>query len=106
MADLQKPFLAPEKSKKNAEEENPLADAPRGSFDPNIPQPLRAGRILKETGNPYSFQIDGLKINLEFSDSAPTLQDLFSSFLIRKKAGCSYMEKGGGFYDAEISGCP
>ena len=52
-----------------------------------VPQELRAGYILKTTGNPYCFRVGDLGVKLEFLDSAPSLQDALSDFFQRKKSG-------------------
>ena len=64
-----------------------LVDVSGMSFDPSVPQELRAGYILKTTSNPYCFRVGDLGVKLEFLDSAPSLQDALSDFFQRKKSG-------------------
>ena len=64
-----------------------LVDVSGAAFDNSIPHKQRAAQILRITGNPYCFRVGDLCVKLEFLDSAPPLQDAFSSFLQRKKSG-------------------
>ncbi len=64
-----------------------LIDVSGTTFDNNIPRKQRAAQVLQMTGNPYCFRVGELCVKLEFLDSAPPLQDTFSSFLQRKKSG-------------------
>lgn len=64
-----------------------LVDVSGLALDPGVPQELRAGYLLKETGNPYCFRVGDLGVKLEFLDSAPSLRDVLSSFAQRKKSG-------------------
>ena len=64
-----------------------LVDVSGLALDPGVPQELRAGYILKATGNPYCFRVGDLGVKLEFLDSAPSLKDALSDFFQRKKSG-------------------
>ena len=64
-----------------------LIDVSGMPLDPSVPRKLRAGYILKTTGNPYCFRVGDLGVKLEFLDSAPSLQDALSDFFQRKKSG-------------------
>ena len=64
-----------------------LIDVSGTTFDNSIPHKQRAAQILRITGNPSCFRVGDLCVKLEFLDSAPPLQDAFSSFLQRKKSG-------------------
>ena len=64
-----------------------LIDVSGTTFDNSIPHKQRAAQILRITGNPDCFRVGDLCVKLEFLDSAPPLQDAFSSFLQRKKSG-------------------
>lgn len=64
-----------------------LVDVSGLPLDPCVPQELRAGYILKSTGNPYCFRVGDLGVKLEFLGSAPSLQDALSDFFQRKKSG-------------------
>lgn len=66
---------------------NELVDVSSLALDPGISLELRAGYILKATGNPYCFRVGDLGVKLEFLDSAPSLQDALSNFFQRKKSG-------------------
>ena len=64
-----------------------LVDASGFSFDPQVPQELRAAYLLNAIGNPYCFRVGELSVKLEFADNAPSLQDTILDFLQRKKSG-------------------
>ena len=64
-----------------------LVDVSGTTFDNSKPLTQRIAQILQITGNPYCFRVGDLCVKLEFLDSAPPLQDAFSSFLQRKKSG-------------------
>lgn len=64
-----------------------LVDAGSITLDNNIPREYRAAFLLKKLKNPYCFRVGDIGVKLEFSDGAPTLQETFDSFLIRKKSG-------------------
>ena len=63
-----------------------LIDVSGMPLDPSVPRKLRAGYILKTTGNPYCFRVGDLGVKLEFLDGAPSLQDSLSDFFLRKKS--------------------
>ena len=73
-----------------------LVDVSGMSLDPSVPQELRAGYILKTTGNPYCFRVDDLGVKLDFTEAAPPLQDVLCGFFLRKKGGCHGTETPGG----------
>lgn len=64
-----------------------LVDVSGFTFDNSIPQEQRAARVLETVKNPYCFRVGDMGVKLEFSDDAPTLQDTFTAFLLRKKSG-------------------
>lgn len=64
-----------------------LVDVSGFSFDRSVPQEQRAARVLEMVGNPYCFRVGEVGVKLEFPDDAPSLQDLFTDFLKRKKSG-------------------
>ena len=64
-----------------------LIDVSGAAFDNSVPQKYRAAQVLQITGNPYCFRVGDLCVKLEFLENAPPLQDVFSSFLQRKKSG-------------------
>ena len=64
-----------------------LIDVSGFTFDNTVPQEQRAMRILEILKNPYCFRMGDMGVKLEFSEDAPSLQDLFTDFLKRKKSG-------------------
>jgi len=64
-----------------------LVDMSGFVFDNTVPQEQRAARILAAVKNPYCFRVGDMGVKLEFPDNAPTLQELFTDFLKRKKSG-------------------
>lgn len=64
-----------------------LVDVSGFTFDNTVPQEQRAARILATVKNPYCFRVGDMGVKLEFSDNAPTLQDVFTDFLKREKSG-------------------
>lgn len=64
-----------------------LIDVSGLTFESNLRNELRPAKILQNTGNPYCFRIGDLAVKLEFPDDAPPLQDVFFTFLQRKKSG-------------------
>ena len=64
-----------------------LVDVSGLAFDNTVPREQRAVQVLRKVKNPYCFRVGDMGVKLEFLDSAPPLQDAFSSFLQRKKSG-------------------
>lgn len=64
-----------------------LVDVSGFTFDTSVPQEQRAARIIQAVKNPYCFRVGDIGVKLEFSDNAPTLQDVFTDLLKRKKSG-------------------
>ncbi len=64
-----------------------LTDVSGLTLDTNVPHELRPAKVLLSTGNPYCFRVGELAVKLEFMDNAPPLQEVFCSFLQRKKSG-------------------
>lgn len=64
-----------------------LIDVSGLTFESNLRNELRPAKILQDTGNPYCFRVGDLAVKLEFPDDAPPLQDVFFTFLQRKKGG-------------------
>ncbi len=64
-----------------------LVDVSGFTFDNSVPQEQRAARILAMVKNPYCFRVGDIGVKLEFPNSAPALQDVFTDFLKRKKSG-------------------
>jgi len=63
-----------------------LIDVSGFTFDNTVPQEQRAARILEFVKNPYCFRVGEMGVKLEFSENAPSLQDVFTGFLKRKKS--------------------
>ena len=80
-----------------------LVDVSGLALDPGVPRELRAGYLLKATGNPYCFRVGDLGVKLEFLDSAPSLQDALSGFFQRKKSGLSSLSQLPGTTSDEAS---
>lgn len=57
------------------------------AFDRTVPQEQRAEKVIAAVKNPYCFRVGDMGVKLEFSESAPPLQEVFSDFLKRKKSG-------------------
>ncbi|OYO42817.1 hypothetical protein CG709_21000 [Lachnotalea glycerini] len=64
-----------------------LVDVSSFTFDTTVPQEQRAARVIEAVKNPYCFRVGDMGVKLEFSENAPTLQDVFADFLKRKKSG-------------------
>lgn len=64
-----------------------LVDASGLHFDLQVPQELRAAYLLNTIENPYCFRVGELSVKLEFTENAPSLQDMILTFLQRKKSG-------------------
>lgn len=64
-----------------------LHDVSDFAFDTTVPQEQRAERVIAAVKNPYCFRVKDLGVKLEFSEGAPTLQELFTDFLKRKRSG-------------------
>ena len=64
-----------------------LIDAGDMSLDTTIPLESRAQYLVRQLGNPYSFQVGSIAVKLEFDNNAPDLQDSLTDFFVRKKNG-------------------
>lgn len=64
-----------------------LVDMSGFTFDYSIPQTERAAKLINTVKNPYCFRVGDIGVKLEFANDAPTLQDVFSNLLHRKKSG-------------------
>lgn len=64
-----------------------LVDASNLHFDLQVPQKSRAAYLLNAIENPYCFRVGELSVKLEFTENAPSLQDMILTFLQRKKSG-------------------
>ncbi|MPM70085.1 hypothetical protein SDC9_117037 [bioreactor metagenome] len=65
-----------------------LPDVSQHPFDYSLSQEERMEEMIRVTGgNPYCFRHGDMLIKLEFDDTKPPLQEVFTNFLIRKKSG-------------------
>ena len=64
-----------------------LVDVSGFTFDNSVPQAERAARIIAAVHNPYCFRVGDMGVKLEFTENSPSLQDVFTDFLKRKKSG-------------------
>lgn len=64
-----------------------LVDVSNFIFDTTVPQEQRAEQVIEAVKNPYCFRVGEMGVKLEFTEHAPTLQEMFTNFLIRKKSG-------------------
>ncbi len=64
-----------------------LVDAGSFIFDTTVPMEQRAEKVIAAVKNPYCFRVGEMGVKLEFSEDAPSLQDVFADFLKRKKSG-------------------
>ena len=87
MKDQQLDFSAPAGNKFQTKKQEELTDISQLPLDLAIPPELRADYMLETIGDPYCFRVGALGVKLEFPDSAPSLQDVLSGFLRRKKSG-------------------
>lgn len=62
-----------------------LADLQLLQIDLSLPKANRLEVFLKYATNPYCFRYGNTKIKLEFTSEAPSFQELFTQFLIRRK---------------------
>ncbi len=52
-------------------------------FDHTVPPEQRSAWLRDKVKNPYCFQIGEVAVTLEFPEEAPSLQELFTSFMRR-----------------------
>ncbi len=64
-----------------------LVDVSGMTFDTAVSGKQRAEQVLRKMKNPYCFRVGDLGVKLEFEEDAPSFQDCFTDFLIRKKRG-------------------
>ena len=64
-----------------------LADISKLEFDNSLPKEKRLAYVLEKLKNPFCFRYGEMGIKLEFDDNAPPIQEVLTSFLIRKKSG-------------------
>lgn len=64
-----------------------LPDISRVKLDNSLPKDKRMARILRAAKNPYCFRYEDMGVKIEFTDTAPSLQDTMARFLVRQKSG-------------------
>lgn len=64
-----------------------LADISALEFDNSLPREKRLAYVLENLKNPLCFRCGEIGVKLEFDDTAPSLQEVLTSFMIRKKSG-------------------
>ena len=71
----------------NTVELEKLADITTLELDNSLPKEKRLAYVLEKLKNPLCFRCGDMGIKLEFDDTEPSLQEVLTSFLIRKKSG-------------------
>lgn len=71
----------------NTVEVEKLADITTLEFDNSLPKEKRLAYVLEKLKNPLCFRCKDMGIKLEFDDTEPSLQEVLTNFLIRKKSG-------------------
>ena len=64
-----------------------LVDVQGFQFDNSLSKRERIEQFIERMKNPYCFRYGGLGVKVEFTDGGPTLSDLLTDFLLRKKSG-------------------
>ncbi|WP_242941186.1 DUF6870 family protein [Sporobacter termitidis] len=65
-----------------------LPDVSQHQFDYSLSQQERMEEMIRVTGgNPFCYRYGDMLIKLEFDDTKPPLQEVFTNFLIRMKSG-------------------
>lgn len=62
-------------------------DACNFFFDYTLPQEERLKKFAEVFQNPYCYQSGNLTVQIGFMEGAPTLQQLLTRFLLRKRDG-------------------
>lgn len=68
-------------------DKNALTDVQGFPFDNSLSKRGRIEQVIERTKNPYCFQYGELVVQVEFTDDGPTLCELLTNFLLRKKSG-------------------
>lgn len=68
-------------------DKNALVDVQGFPFDNSLSKRERIEQVIERTKNPYCFRYGDLGVQVEFTDDAPTLCELLTNFLLRKKSG-------------------
>lgn len=68
-------------------DKNVLVDVQGFPFDNSLSKRERIEQVIERTKNPYCFRYGDLGVQVEFTDDGPTLCELLTNFLLRKKSG-------------------
>ena len=68
-------------------DKNALVDVQDFPFDNSLSKRERIEQVIERTKNPYCFRYGDLGVQVEFTDDGPTLCELLTNFLLRKKSG-------------------
>lgn len=68
-------------------DKNVLVDVQGFPFDNSLSKRERIEQVIERTKNPYCFRYGDLGVQVEFTDGGPTLCELLTNFLLRKKSG-------------------
>lgn len=68
-------------------DKNALVDVQGFPFDNSFSKRGRIEQVIERTKNPYCFRYGELGVQVEFTDDGPTLCELLTNFLLRKKSG-------------------
>ena len=66
---------------------HPPADASDLFLDSTVPPENRFAALQHALGDPRRFRVGEITVELEFPKDAPTLQEVFTAFLLRKTSG-------------------
>lgn len=64
-----------------------LSDISTLELNNSLSKEKRLAYILDKLKNPFCFRYGTMGIKLEFDDNAPSIQEVLTNFLIRKKSG-------------------
>jgi hypothetical protein len=64
-----------------------LADIRTLEFDNSLSREQRLLFVMKELKNPFCFRYGNMGIQIEFDNNAPSLHEVLTDFMVRKKSG-------------------
>ena len=64
-----------------------LADISALQLDNSLSKEKRLEYVLEKLKNPFCFRYGEMGIKLEFDNKAPSIEEVLTNFLIRKKSG-------------------
>lgn len=67
-------------------EEGSFTDLQSIAMDPSLPRDSRLEIFSRHAADPYCVRCGEIKIKLEFAEDSPSLQEVFSQLLIRRKS--------------------